>query len=127
MKMIDGWKTTLATVGLVAMLVPVQAMSAEWTRNTPGGGEITRNVTRDGNIYSGQTTRVGPNGGTYTSNSTCRDGIVDRCRRSYTATGPDGRTYSGNTATARGPYRVRSVGVHNGPGGTVGIIRRHWR
>lgn len=125
--MISCWETTFARLGVVVMLVPLPAMSAEWTRDTRSGGQITRSVTKDGNIYSGQTTRVGPNGATYTSNSACRDGVVDRCRRSYSATGPNGRTYSGSTVTARGPYRVRSVGVHNGPGGTVGVVRRHWR
>ena len=125
--MIDCWTTTFAALGVAVMLVPMPAMSAEWTRDTRSGGQITRSVTKDGNIYSGQTTRVGPNGATYTSNSACRDGVVDRCQRSYSATGPDGRTYSGNTVTARGPHRVRSVGVHNGPGGKVGVVRRHWR
>ncbi len=125
--MMTCWKTIFAALGVVVTLVPMPAMSAELTRDTRSGGQITRNGTKDGNIYQGQTTRVGPNGATYTSSSTCRDGVVDRCRRSYSATGPDGRTYSGNTATARGPYRVRSIGVHNGPGGTVGAIRRHWR
>jgi len=125
--MMTCWKPIFATLGIVVMLVPIPAMSAELTRGTRSGGQITRSGTKDGNIYSGQTTRVGPNGATYTSSSTCRDGVVDRCRRSYSATGPNGGTYSGNTATARGPYRVRSIGVHNGPGGTVGVIRRHWR
>jgi hypothetical protein len=79
-------------------------------------------------VYSGQTTRVGPNGATYTSNSTCRDDLSNRCRRSYSATDPNGRTYSGNTVTARGPHRMRSIGVHTGPRGNVGIgFRRHWR
>lgn len=125
--MMTYWKTIFAALGVVVTLVPMPAMSAELRRDTRSGGQITRNGTKDGNIYQGQTTRVRPNGATYTSSSTCRDGVVDRCRRSYSATGPDGRTYSGNTATARGPYRVRSIGVHNGPGGTVGVIRRHWR
>ncbi|NKM88622.1 hypothetical protein GFL54_31090 [Rhizobium laguerreae] len=125
--MISCWKTTFAALGVVVLLVPLPAMSAEWTREPRSGGQITRSVSKDGNIYSGQTTRVGPNGATYTSSSTCRDGVVDRCRRSYSATSPDGRTYSGNTASARGPNRVRSIGVHNGPGRTVGVIRRHWR
>ena len=125
--MISCWKTTFAALGVVAMLVPLPAKSAEWTRDTRSGGQITRSVTKDGNIYSGQTTRVGPNGAVYSSSSACRGGIVDRCRRSYSATGADGRTYSGSTVTARGPHRVRSVGVHNGPDGKVGVFRRHWR
>ncbi|YBV94661.1 hypothetical protein M1D80_01305 (plasmid) [Phyllobacteriaceae bacterium JZ32] len=126
--MFASWKRTFAALGVVILLGPAPAMAAEWTRDTRNGGQITRSVTRVGNIYSGQTTRVGPNGATYTSNSTCRDGFVDRCRRSYSATGPNGRAYSGNTVTARGPYRVRSIGVHTGPRGNVGMgFRRHWR
>jgi hypothetical protein len=125
--MISSWKTIFAALCAFLILVPIPTMAAEWTRDTRSSGQITRSVTKDGNIYTGQTSRVGPNGGTHTSNSVCRDGIVDRCRRSYSATGPDGRTYSGNTVTARGPYRVRSIGVHNGPGGTVGVIHRRWR
>jgi hypothetical protein len=126
--MIISWKRTLAALGVAILLGPAPAMSAEWTRDTRNGGQITRSVTRDGNIYSGQTTHVGPNGSTYTSNSACRHGLVDRCRRSYSATGPNGRTYSGNTVTARGPHGVRSIGVHTSPRGNVGIgFRRHWR
>lgn len=101
--MFISWKRTFAALGVAMLLGAAPAMSAEWTRGTRNGGQITRSVTRDGNIYSGQTTRVGPNGATYTSNSTCRNGFVDRCRRSYSATGPNGRTYSGNTVTARAP------------------------
>lgn len=126
--MILFWKRTFAGLGVAMLLGAAPAMSAEWTRDTRNGGQITRSVARDGKIYSGQKTRVGPNGATYTSNSTCRDGFVHRCRRSYSATGPNGRTYFGNTVTARGPHRVRSIGVHTGPRGNVGIgFRRHWR
>ncbi|WP_416797722.1 hypothetical protein [Ciceribacter azotifigens] len=126
--MILSWKRTFASLGVALLLGSPPAMSAEWTRDTRNGGHVTRNVTRDGNVYSGQTTRVGSNGATYTSKSTCRDGVVDRCRRSYSATGPDGRTYSGDTVTARGPHGVRSIGVHTGPRGNVGVgFRRRWR
>ena len=126
--MFISWKRTFSALGVAMLLGAAPAMSAEWTRDTRNGGQITRSVTRDGNIYSGQTTRVGPNGTTYTSNSTCRNGFVDRCRRSYSATGPNGRTYSGNIVTARGPHGVRSIGVHAGPRGNVGIgFRHHWR
>ncbi|EHK79347.1 hypothetical protein SM0020_03205 [Sinorhizobium meliloti CCNWSX0020] len=126
--MIICLKKTFAALGVAMVLGAAPAMSAEWTRDTRNGGQITRSVTGDGNVYSGQTTRVGPNGATYTSNSTCRDGLVNRCRRSYSATGPNGRTYSGNTVTARGPHRVRSIGVHTGTRGNVGIgLRRHSR
>ncbi|MET3648984.1 hypothetical protein [Phyllobacterium ifriqiyense] len=127
MMMISSWKMTFAALGVVVMLIPVQAMSAEWTRETRSGGQITRSVTKDGNIYSGQTSRVGPNGATYTSSSACRDGIIDRCRRSYSATGRNGQIFSGNSVTARGPYRVRSAGVHEGPVRDVRVVRRHWR
>lgn len=123
-----SWKRTFVALGVAMLLGASPTMSAEWTRDTRNGGQITRSVTRDGNVYSGQTTRVGPNGAIYASNSTCRDGFVDRCRRSYSATGPNGRTYSGNTVTARGPHGVRSIGVHTGPRGNVGMgFRRHWR
>lgn len=121
-------KASLAALGVFAFLGPIPAEAAEWTRDTRNGGQIARSVTRDGNVYSGQTTRVGRNGATYTSTSICRNGAVDHCRRSYSATGPNGRSYSGNTLTARGPYRVRSIGVHNGPrGNVVAGFRRHWR
>lgn len=126
--MIISWKRAFAAIGVAMMLGAAPAMSAEWTRDTRNGGQITRSVTRDGNLYSGQTTRVGPNGATYTSNSTCRDGFVTRCRRSYSATGPNGRTYFGNSVTARGPHGVRSIGVHTGPRANVSIgFRRHAR
>ncbi|WP_239367411.1 hypothetical protein [Mesorhizobium retamae] len=126
--MITAWKRTCTALAIAILIGPAPAMSAEWMRETRNGGQITRNVTRDGNIYSGQTTRVGPNGATYTSQSTCRDGFVDRCRRSYSAIGPNGRSYSGNTVTARGRHGVRSIGVHTGPRGNVGVgFRRHWR
>jgi hypothetical protein len=123
-----SWKRTFAALGVAMLLGAAPAMSAEWTRDTQNGGQITRSVTGDGNVFSGQTTRVGPNGATYTSNSTCRGGVVDQCRRGYSAIGPNGRTYSGSTVTARGPHGVRSIGVHTGPRGNVGIgFRRHWR
>jgi hypothetical protein len=124
--MIFSPNASLVALGIAALLGSLPAEAAEWTRDTRNGGQITRSVTRDGNVYSGQTTRVGPNGATYTSNATCRNGVVDHCRRSYSASGPNGRTYSGNTVTARGPYKVRSGGVHTGPRGNVvvGFRRR---
>lgn len=126
--MIISRKGIFAALGVAMLLGSAPAMSAEWTRDTRNGGQITRSVTRDDNIYSGQTTRVGPNGGTYTSNSTCRDGSVNQSRRGYSATGPNGRTYSGNSVTARGPHGVRSISVHTGPRGNIGVgFRRHWR
>ncbi|RCS23024.1 hypothetical protein DUT91_16290 [Phyllobacterium salinisoli] len=126
--MISSLKTPLAVLVIAVLLAPFPAQAEEWTRDTRNGGQITRTITKDGNVYSGKTTRVGPDGGTYTSNSACQAGVVDRCRRSYSASGPNGRTISGNTATARGPYRVRSMGVHTGPRGHVGVgFRRRWR
>ena len=121
-------KATFAIVAMIIMLGPIQARSNEWTRETRHGGEITRQVTRDGSLHSGQTTRLGPNGATYSSSSTCRDGFIERCRRTYSATGPNGQIYTGKTATARGPRGVRSIGAHTGPRGNVSFgLRRHWR
>lgn len=117
---------------LVALALFVAAASpaaaAEWKRQTAHGGELSREVTRDGRVYSGETTRTGPNGGTYSSSSTCFDGFVDRCKRSFTATGPEGKTVSGKGYAARGPYRVRQAGVITGPhGDSVVGVRRFWR
>jgi hypothetical protein len=121
-------KTSLAALGLVALIGACPASAKEWSRDTVHGGRITRSITADGRIYSGQTTRVGPNGGSYNSSTTCRNGIVDRCHRTFSATGPNGKTYSGYRATARGPYQVRSVGTITGPRGNVAVGgRRHWR
>ena len=126
--MLASLKSSVAALGLAVLVGSFPAEAVEWTRDTRGGGEITRNVTRDGAVYEGQTTRVGPNGATYTSRSTCLSGMVDRCRRSYSGIGPGGRVYRGDTATARGPYRTRSIGVHTGPRGrSVLGVRRHWR
>ncbi|TJW44320.1 MAG: hypothetical protein E5W83_14880, partial [Mesorhizobium sp.] len=47
------------------------AAAEEWLRPTGHGGEISRSVSRDGNTYTGSTTRTGPNGGTYTSSAKC--------------------------------------------------------
>jgi len=119
----------LAGLVALALSAPLDgARTAEWTRGTVGGGQVSRSVSGDGPFYTGHTTRVGPNGDTYSSTATCFDGIVDRCRRSYTATGPGGRTYSGERAGARGPFRARSIGRITGPnGGAVVVGRRHWR
>lgn len=118
-------KTSLA-LALAALASP--ATAEQWRRPTAHGGELTREVTRDGRLYHGDTTRTGPNGGTYSSSATCFDGVVDRCSRSFTATGPDGRTVSGNGYAARGPYAVRRAGAVTGPNGnTVVGARRYWR
>lgn len=111
-----------------ALLAASPAAAVEWKRPIAHGGELTREVTRDGRLYHGETTRTGPNGGTYSSSSTCFDGVVDRCKRSYSATGPGGKTVSGKTYTARGPYRMRQAGVFTGPNGnSVAGVRRFWR
>lgn len=122
----NGFKAMLAATGLFLLIAPLPSTAAEWSRDTLRGGEITRSVTRDGRFYFGETTRVGKNGATYTAQSRCHDGVVDRCRRTYTATGPEGRTRSGSVVTARGVGSVRSFGLHAGPGGDVGIGFR-WR
>jgi hypothetical protein len=119
-------KPTFVALALAALASP--AAAAEWKRPTVHGGELTREVTRDGRVYQGETTRVGPNGGTYSSSATCFDGFVDRCKRTYSATGPGGKTMSGTTYTARGPYRVRQAGAVTGPdGNSVVGVRRFWR
>ncbi|MBX3581795.1 MAG: hypothetical protein KF810_07875 [Rhizobiaceae bacterium] len=110
------------------LLAAAPAAAEQWHRPTAHGGELAREVTRDGRVYSGQTTRTGPNGATYSSSSTCFDGVVNRCRRSFSATGPEGQAWSGERYSARGPYRVRSAGSLTGPNGnTVVGVRRHWR
>jgi len=115
---------------LGAMLVWSAASPAsadEWKRPTAHGGEISRSVSKDGNIYTGSTTRTGPNGGTYRSNSKCVAGVVDRCARSYSGTGPDGQSFTGKQVSARGPFRGRSTGSFTGPNGNTGYGFRRWR
>lgn len=121
-------KATLLGMGLLAVGSVTSAEATEWRRGTVHGGHLSRSIVGNGLVYSGQTTRIGPNGGIYTSNSTCVNGIVDRCRRSYSATGPAGRSVSGHRASAHGPYRTRSAGIVTGPrGNSVVGVRRHWR
>jgi hypothetical protein len=117
---------------LAALALTVAALSsataAEWKRSTVQGGELTREAHRDGRVYHGETTREGRNGGSYSSSTTCLDGYVDLCRRSFSATGPDGRAVSGKRYTARGPYRVRQAGIVTGPNGNSVVgARRFWR
>ncbi|TIP13450.1 hypothetical protein [Mesorhizobium sp.] len=115
---------------LAAMLVAATAVPAaaeEWQRPTAHGGEISRSVSRDGGVYTGSTTRTGPNGGTYTSSSKCVTGVVDRCARSYSGTGPDGQSFSGKRVSARGPFRGRSAGSFTGPDGNTAFGFRRWR
>ncbi|TPM98577.1 hypothetical protein [Mesorhizobium sp. B2-1-5] len=115
---------------LGAMLVWSAASPAsaeEWQRPTVHGGEISRSVGKDGSVYTGSTTRTGPNGGTYTSSSKCVGGVVDRCARSYSGTGPNGQTFSGKRVSARGPFRGRSAGSFTGPNGNTVHGFRRWR
>lgn len=121
-------KSALLTLGLFIVAGTASAHATEWSRSTAHGGQITRSISGDGLIYSGQTTRTGPNGGTYSSTATCLNGIVDRCRRSYSATGAAEQTIAGDRASARGPFRVRSAGSSTGPRGNSVIgVHRHWR
>jgi len=125
--MTDLLKPCLIALAL-GMLAASPASAEQWKRPSRHGGEITRDVTRDGRVYYGETTRNGANGGVYSSSSTCFDGVVDRCKRSYSATGPQGKTVSGDSYAARGPVRVRSIGVVTGPNGdSVVGVRRFWR
>lgn len=106
----------LATFIAISAAGPVAA--EEWTRTTPGGGQISRSVTNDGNgVYSGTTTRTGANGGSYTSSSSCGAGVVTRCSRRYSGVTANGETFSGQRLSASGPYGTRSVGSFTGPDG----------
>lgn len=127
--MLSSIKSRVVATGLAALLGASSAGAAEWSRGTAHGGQLTRNVDTDGLFYSGETVRTGPNGGSYTSNSTCLDALlVDRCHRSFSATGPNGEMYSGDRVTAWGPNRVRSIGAVAGPNGNVVVdARRRWR
>jgi hypothetical protein len=117
-----------AAFALILFAAASPASAEQWKRQTVLGGELTREVTRDGSVYSGETTRAGPNGGTYSSNSTCLDGAVNRCKRSFSAIGPNGKSLSSQRYSARGPYRVRSAGSVTGPGGNTYFgVRHHWR
>jgi hypothetical protein len=103
------------------------AAAREWKRPTAHGGEISRSVGRDGNVYTGSTTRTGANGGTYTSSSKCAGGVVDRCARSYSGTGPNGQSFSGKRVSARGPFHGSSAGRFTGPKGNTVHGFRRWR
>lgn len=121
-------KIQLFCLGAIFLASAASPASAEeWKRPTAHGGEINRSVGKDGNVYTGSTTRTGPNGGTYTSNSKCVGGIVDRCARSYSGTGPNGQTFSGKRVSARGPFRGRSAGSFTGPNGNTVHGFRRWR
>lgn len=112
----------------LAVLAASPAAADQWKRPTVNGGELTREVHRHGRVYHGETTREGPNGGSYSSSTGCRNGVVDRCTRSFSATGPEGNTVSGKGYSARGPYRVREAGVVTGPNGNSVVgVRRVWR
>lgn len=121
-------KIQLFCLGAIFLASAASPASAEeWKRPTAHGGEISRSVGKDGNVYTGSTTRTGPNGGTYTSNSKCVGGVVDRCARSYSGTGPNGQTFSGKRVSARGPFRGRSAGSFTGPNGNRVHGFRRWR
>ncbi len=120
-------KVSLAVLAL-GLVAASPAAAEQWRRPTVHGGELTREVTRDGRLYYGDTTRTGPNGGTYSSSATCFDGVVNRCKRSFTATGPEGKTVTGTGYRAGGPFGVRRAGSITGPNGnTVVGARRFWR
>jgi hypothetical protein len=117
--------TCLGAMFVASAVVP--ATAEEWQRPTAHGGEISRSISREGNFYTGSTTRTGPNGGTYTSSSKCVAGVVGRCARSYSGTGPDGQSFSGKRVSARGPFRGRSAGSFTGPDGNMVFGFRRWR
>lgn len=121
-------KPALIAVAIALTAAASPAAAEEWRRPIMRGGELTREVTRDGRVYSGETTRTGPNGGSYSSSSTCFDGFVDRCKRSYSATGPGGKTVSGKSYLALGPNRGRQIGFFQGENGDRYVgVRRVWR
>ncbi len=121
-------KIQLFCLGAIFLASAASPASAEeWKRPTAHGGEISRSVGTDGNVYTGSTTRTGPNGGTYTSSSKCVEGVVDRCARSYSGTGPNGQTFSGKRVSARGPFHGRSAGSFTGPNGNTVHGFRRWR
>ncbi|MCX7304981.1 MAG: hypothetical protein NTV73_11705 [Hyphomicrobiales bacterium] len=125
--MTDFLRPSLLALALVAFTAS-SAPAEQWKRPTSHGGEITREVTNDGRVYQGATTRTGVNGGTYSSSSTCIDGAVDRCRRSYSATGPQGKTVSGKSYLALGPDKGRQIGYFQGENGNrYAGVRRVWR
>ncbi|CAN7671121.1 hypothetical protein [Mesorhizobium sp. LjNodule214] len=120
-------KIQLFCLGAIFLASAASPASAEeWKRPTARGGEISRSVSKDVNAYTGSTTRTGPNGGTYTSSSTCVGGVVDRCSRSYSGTGPEGQTFSGKRVSAAGPFRGRSAGSLTGPNGNTVYGFRRW-
>ena len=121
-------KFSLLCLGAIAVWSAASPASAEeWKRPTVHGGELSRSVSRDGNVYTGSTTRTGANGGAYTSRSQCIGGVVDRCARSYSGTGPNGQTFSGKRVSAAGPFRGRSAGSFTGPNGKTVYGIRRWR
>ncbi|MBZ9887375.1 hypothetical protein LB559_05385 [Mesorhizobium sp. BR1-1-3] len=127
--MLSSVKIPILCLGaMLAWSAASQASAEGWQRPTAHGGEISRSVTKDGGVYTGSTTRTGPNGGsTYTSSSKCVGGVVDRCARSYSGTGPNGQTFSGKRVSARGPFRGRSAGSFTGPNGNTVHGFRRWR
>jgi hypothetical protein len=112
---------------LLAASFALPSEAAEWSRETIGGGELSRSATADAGYYSGSTTRTGPNGGSYTSSTSCAGGVVARCKRSYSGVGPDGQSFSGTRVSGHGPYRTRSIGRFTGPNGNTVIGVRRFR
>ncbi|MBZ9857414.1 hypothetical protein LB566_26875 [Mesorhizobium sp. CA13] len=127
--MMTSVKFSMLLLGVVlAVSAAGPAGAQEWTRKTVNGGEINRGLTDEGGgIFSGSTTRTGVNGGTYTSTSTCANGVVARCSRSYSGVTANGKTFSGQSLSAHGPFRTRSVGTFTGPGGSKWYGFRRFR
>jgi hypothetical protein len=108
----------IRTLSLYAAVAAAIASPA--AAETLHGGELTRSVTSEGGgVYSGTTTRSGANGGTYSSSTTCANGVVARCSRSYSGVSAAGKSFSGERLSAYGPFRARSVGSFTGPNGNT--------
>jgi hypothetical protein len=119
---------TLSLYAAVAAAIASPAAAEEWSRPTLHGGELTRSVTSEGGgVYSGTTTRSGANGGTYSSSTTCANGVVARCSRSYSGVSAAGKSFSGERLSAYGPFRARSVGSFTGPNGNTAYGFRRFR
>ncbi|MEP9380187.1 hypothetical protein ABLE91_26000 [Aquabacter sp. CN5-332] len=125
-----GGLSLLSKLGvlLAGVLVADPALAAQWSRPTESGGELTRSLTNAGNgVTTGSTTRTGPNGGSFTSSSTCSGGIVGGCSRSYSGVGANGKSFWGSRMSAYGPYGSRSVSGFTGPNGRTAYDFRRFR
>ncbi len=105
----------------------ITANATEMTRSTIRGGQITRKVGGDGLVYARKTTRIGRNGGTYSSTATCLNGIAGRCHRRYSATAADGKSFSGHRASTRTVPGADSRKLHGPSGNTEIGVHRRWR